>query len=71
MQAADLDALHHYPEGRACKDPTTRRIIDIFEPIQRHTLTTGDRSETFVTELSPLQRQLLKLLGMSPKDYGL
>lgn len=71
MQATDLDALPLYPEGRPCKAPTTRRIIDIFEPIQRHTLTTGGRSETFVTELSPLQRQILKLLGMSHKDYGL
>jgi transposase len=71
MKAADLEALPLYPEGRACAAPTTRRIIDIFEPIQRHTLTTGTRSETFVTELSPLQRQILKLLGMSPKDYGM
>ena len=71
MEAADLEALPLYPEGRDCAAPTTRRIIDIFEPIQRHTLTIGNHSETFVTELSPLQERILKLLGISPADYGL
>ena len=71
MEAADLESLPLYPEDRDCKAPTTRRILDIFEPIQRHTLTARGKSETFVSELSPLQRRLLKLLNIPSTGYGL
>jgi transposase len=70
MQAKDIEALPLYPEGRACRWPTARRVIDLFEPVQRHTLTQNQRSaEIMVTELTRLQCRLLKLLGLSPKDY--
>lgn len=71
MEAAGLESLPLYPEGRACKRPTTRRLIDVFEPIQRHALTSGGRTETFATDLSRLQRRILKLLDMSRDSYGL
>lgn len=71
MQQAKLEALPLYPEGRPCRWPTTRRLIDLFESVQRHTLTHAKRpSEVMVTELTRLQRRLLKLLGLSAKDYG-
>ena len=70
MQAAGIESLPLYPEGRACKRPTTRRLLDIFAPIQRHTLSSDGRSETFVTELSPLQRRILTLLDIPSADYG-
>lgn len=70
MQTAGIESLPLYPEGRACKRPTTRRLLDIFAPIQRHTLTRNGRSETFVTERSRLQRRILKLLDLSATDYG-
>lgn len=70
MQAAGKDSLPLYPEGRACKRPTTRRVIDVFEPVQRHWLTDRRRTETLVTDLSRLQRRILRLLKMNPKDYG-
>ena len=55
----------------ACQWPTARRVIDLFEPVQRHTLARGRRPvEALVTELTRLQRKLLKLLGLSAKDYG-
>jgi len=71
MEAAGLQSLPLYPEHRDCKAPSTRRILDIFEPIQRHTLTAHGKSETFASELSPLQRRLLKLLNVSSTNYGL
>ena len=40
MAREKVDDLPLYPEGRACAAPTTRRVIDIFEPIQRHELKT-------------------------------
>jgi len=71
MQAADLESLPLYPEGRECKAPTTRRILDILEPIQRHTLTMRGHSETVGTELSELQRMILELLDVPHEDYAL
>ncbi len=71
MERADLEALPLYPEGRACRRPTARRVFDIFEPIQRHHLRLADGSEqTLVTELTPLQRKILRLLNLSPDTYG-
>jgi transposase len=70
MQQAGIEALPLYPEGRPCKRPTTRRLLDVFAPLERHTLLGDGHSETFVTDLSPLQRRILKLLDMPRHDYG-
>jgi transposase len=71
MKEHRLSDLPLYPEGRACTRPTTRRTLDVFENIQRHTVQRrNSAAETLVTELSPLQRQLLTLLNISPKHYG-
>lgn len=62
MVFADLQAIH----------ATTARVLGIFKPIQRHLLVTGDACEpqSLVTDLAPLQRQVITLLGPSPADYG-
>lgn len=70
MQTAEIESLPLYPEGRACKRPTARRVLDVFDSIQRHTLTAGRRSETFVTDLTRIQRRILKLLQIPRKNYG-
>jgi len=71
MERDELDSLPLYPEGRPCRRPTTRKLIDLFEPVQRHTLTVrGHDSTTFVTELTALQRRILKLLGIPANPYG-
>lgn len=71
MQAAGVKSLPLYPEGRACRSPTARRVIDVFDNVQRHRLESpGNPPAVFVTELSPLQRQILKLLKLSPETYG-
>lgn len=70
MERAGVESLPLYPEGHACRRPTARRVIDLFEDIQRHELTEGTRSAaTFSTELTRLQRMVLRLLGM-PKAYS-
>lgn len=71
MEREGLESLPLYPEGRSCRRPTTRRLLDVFEIVQRHTLT-GDHEppEVLVTELSDLQRKLLKLLGIPSTAYG-
>jgi hypothetical protein len=55
-----------YPEDRACRRPTARKVIDLFEDMQRHTLTSAvGPSVVFLTELTRLQRKVLRPLGMS------
>jgi transposase len=70
MEGAGIESLPLYPEGRACRRPTARRVIDVFEDVQRHELTEGERpAVVFTTELTRLQRKILRLLGM-PRVYG-
>jgi transposase len=71
MERAGIESLPMYPEGRPCRHPTTRRLIDLFDSVQRHTLLSATRRpRPFVTDLSRLQRRLLKLLGESGTKYG-
>jgi transposase len=71
MQRNEIEALPLYPEGRACRWPTARRVMELFESVQRHTLVRRRRpAELLVTELTRLQRKLLRLLGLTAKDYG-
>ena len=71
MERAKIESLPLYPEDRACRRPTTRKLLDLFDGVQRHELTLAGREPEFmVTQLSPLQKQILKLLGISAKSYG-
>jgi len=70
MEGEQIEDLPLYPEGRACKAPTTRRVIDFFEPIQRHEINRDGTTEILVTKLSPLHRKLIKLLGLKQSQYG-
>lgn len=71
MKREGIDSLPFYPEQRDCRAPCTRRVLDLFENIQRHELRTSDagKSITFVTELSDLQREVLRLLGVPLDAY--
>jgi transposase len=66
MERCGDEDLPLYPESRPCRRPTARKLIDLFEDVQRHTLTSpaGPPVE-FTTELTGLQRKVLRLLGMS------
>jgi transposase len=75
MEANGTQSLPLYPEGRPCRRPTTRQVLDTFEPIARHTLDRvpfacgSDDSEIFTTELAPIHHTILKLLQMPSSDY--
>ncbi len=61
-----IASLPLYPEGRKCRRPTARLLIDLFEDVQRHSIKLGKRPPVvFTTELSRLQRRVLRLLGMT------
>jgi transposase len=70
MAAAKEQALPLYPEGRACSAPTARRVFDVFESVQRHELSRDGTVETFVTDLTPVQREVLKLLRLDRRNFG-
>lgn len=71
MKDADLTTLPIYSEDRACPAPTAERILDIFATVQRHDLVDarGHFVQSFEPELTPIQRRVLRLLGMSPALY--
>jgi transposase len=65
MERERIVSLPLYPEGRACRRPTARKVIDLFEGVQRHELSAGRRPAViFTTKLSRLQRRILRLLNM-------
>jgi transposase len=66
MDREAIESLPLYPESRKCRHPTARRLIELFEDVQRHSLQVGRRpAVVFTTQLSRLQLRVLRLLGMS------
>jgi len=69
MERTGIESLPLYPEGRACRRPTARKVIDLYEDVHRHSMRSGKRpAEVFSTELTRLQRRILRLLGI-PRAY--
>ena len=69
MERQEIESLPLYPEGRGCRRPTARKVIDLFEDVQRHELSAGKRpAVVFTTKLNRMQRKILHLLG-TPKAY--
>lgn len=69
MRRDGIEHLPLYAEERDCRRPTTRKLIDLFEPIQRHVLTAHGNVEVLPTTLSPLQRKILRLLNIPQTPY--
>jgi transposase len=70
MVRTKLESLRLYPEGRACQHPTVRRLIEVFEDVQRHRLKVGSEpAVVFTTKLNHLQRTVLRLLDIPPTAY--
>lgn len=71
MEQTGVESLPLYPEGRPCRRPTTRRVIDALASLTRHRLITEDGSSLDLhTEATPLQRKLIRLCGLKPSTYG-
>jgi hypothetical protein len=66
MDRVAIESLPLHPEGRKCRRPAARLMIDLFDDVQRHSLRAGRRPPVaFTTQLSKLQRRLLRLLDMT------
>lgn len=71
MAEAKLESVPLYPEGRPCRRPTARRVIDAMSPLCRHRIQTEEAEhQDLYTDPTPLQRQLMKLSNMTAKTYG-
>jgi transposase len=72
MARAGEPSLPLYPEDRPCARPTTHRLIEVFSSIQRHEIRVGDgETQVMVTQLTKVQRTIIRLLGLDPRTYGL
>ena len=70
MTQENITDLPLYHEDRSCTAPTAARVFNHFADVQRHHLTRDDEHvQTFEPQLTPLQQQLLDLLGMPPAAY--
>lgn len=69
-QRRGVTSLPLYPEGRPCSRPTARLLFDLFETLSIHTLPRAHSSDLrFATELPPVHRRLLDLLGIPTSAY--
>ena len=71
MKAAATNDIPLYPELRACPTPSAERIFAVFADLTRHELhRAGDLVQTFEAQLTPLQQQILDLLGVPATAYN-
>ena len=65
MRRERLQALPRYPEAHRCAHPTTEPVRRLFSYTERHVLSRAGRVvQSFETEFTAPQRQVLDLLGV-------
>jgi transposase len=65
MARAGIEELPIYPEERMTKRPTAAQILRLYSLTTRHVLTQEERTvQIFQPEFTPLQEQVLQLLGV-------
>ena len=70
MKQSDIDALSIYPEHRLAYHPTTAKIIERFQDISIYKIVKGGQViKVYRDEITDLQREIIRLLGMTEKDY--
>ena len=70
MKRERLKALPLYPEERRCAHPTTEQVLRLFSYAERHVLSRAGRVvQSFETDFTPRQRQVLELLGVPDNAF--
>jgi transposase len=70
MRRRRIRELPLYPEERLCKAPSTEQILKLFSLPERHILYQNNKpAAVFHPRLTPLQRQVLSLLGVPERAY--
>lgn len=71
MLVEGVKDLPLYPEGRPCKAPSTTRVLEVFEHLQRHHLAQKEAKKiTMTSQLSQLHKQIIALLGVPANAYA-
>lgn len=70
MKNHGIDSLPLYPEERTTQRPTAEQILRLYSLLERHDLfAQGGLVRSFEPELTPLQKQVLQLLGVPRSAY--
>ena len=71
MRAAKRTSIPLYPELRECAAPSAERVLEIFAHVARHVLRDADGTivRIYQPKLTPLQLQVLELLGIPASAY--
>jgi len=70
MKAANIPSLPLYPEDRLCRAPTTARLLEILGDLRSNVLLHRNTViQTFHPDLSDMQRNILRLLGVPQSAY--
>ena len=70
MKKQGVKELPIYPEARPSRRPSSEQILRLFGLAERHFLLHGDEvRQTFDPELTDIQQQVLRLLGIPPGAY--
>jgi transposase len=70
MLQRDINELPLYPEERTTSRPTAEQILRLYSLTQRHLITHhNDVLHAYEPELTPLQQQVLDLLGIPESRY--
>ncbi len=70
MEARGTKRIPLYPEQRNCKAPSTARVLQVFDGLQRHLLyKDAEPIQRFDPELTDLHRKILRLLGVAHKSF--
>lgn len=64
-----LESLPILPEGRPSQAPTTARLLETFSNVAWYQFRRGEDVVVFPVHLTPLQKQLLQLLGIEKSVY--
>jgi hypothetical protein len=71
MAREQISELPLFPEQRACKHPTAARTLELFATLAPHRLYSNERHlKDFAPERTPLQAQVLNLLGLPAAAYN-
>ena len=71
MQRAGITELHIYPEERRCSRPTAEQVFRLFALPARNVLVLdGSDVRVLPPELTELQRQVLRLMGVPSTAYA-
>jgi len=69
MTREGIEAMPLLPEGRMTKTPTCPRILETFNGVAWQEFTRGDEVIAFPIQLTAIQKEVIRLLGLPPQAY--